>query len=397
MSANPSLSTLERRLRRAQTAMVAAGLDGLLLTSTRNIAYFTGLTPDQSLARPWFLLVSMQVRPVLLVARNKFLPASRRSVVAEVRSYSTMTEPPITEITATLGDLALQRGRLGAELGREQRLGISLEAYEIIEQALGPSSLVDASDLLWRVRAIKGPEDVACLREAHRITAAAYGNTFAALRLGESEASVARRMRLEMTALGGAEPWVAITSGPGNYDFSGSAGTERTITEGDMVWLDAGCSVGGFFTDYSRAAVMGKPSSEQEAAQRLAHEITSEAIKLIAPGTAVSDVAAYCQRRLESLGLSITSNLTLAAGRVGHGIGLDVTEPPHVAEYDQTILEPGMVIAIEPGFSTQNGIFHVEENVYVTDDGCEVLSRFPWHLTIAGSTQSSADHRVPKS
>jgi Xaa-Pro aminopeptidase len=72
------------------------------------------------------------------------------------------------------------------------------------------------------------------------------------------------------------------------------------------------------------------------------------------------------------------------ACRVGHGLGLSTTEPPSLALDDPTVLEAGMVVTIEPGFATEFGMFHVEQNVVVTDDGPDVLSTAPWELHEAG-------------
>jgi Xaa-Pro aminopeptidase len=76
----------------------------------------------------------------------------------------------------------------------------------------------------------------------------------------------------------------------------------------------------------------------------------------------------------------VTSKISTLAGRVGHGLGFDVTEPPHVSEEDSTVLEPGMTITMEPGVATEYGIFHVEENVIVTESDPEVISVSPREL-----------------
>ena len=81
-------------------------------------------------------------------------------------------------------------------------------------------------------------------------------------------------------------------------------------------------------------------------------------------------IAETCARQLGKHGF----NLTFDAGRCGHGLGLMSTEPPHVATYDPTILEEGMVITVEPGIVNEKGVFCIEENVAVTKDGFEVLS-----------------------
>jgi Xaa-Pro aminopeptidase len=72
--------------------------------------------------------------------------------------------------------------------------------------------------------------------------------------------------------------------------------------------------------------------------------------------------------------------MSFSAGRIGHGVGLMTTEPPSVALYDNTVLQAGMVLAIEPGKVTEDGIFHVEQNVVVTETGHEIISDCDWKL-----------------
>jgi Xaa-Pro dipeptidase len=67
-------------------------------------------------------------------------------------------------------------------------------------------------------------------------------------------------------------------------------------------------------------------------------------------------------------------------GRYGHGLGLAVTEPPHVAQFDDTVIEPGMVLTVEPGMWTEDGMYHCEECVVVRESGVELLSDYPREL-----------------
>jgi Xaa-Pro aminopeptidase len=75
------------------------------------------------------------------------------------------------------------------------------------------------------------------------------------------------------------------------------------------------------------------------------------------------------------LSFPTTSSIARRAARIGHGVGLVTTEPPHLSEQDDTPLAPGMIITIEPGVATTYGTFHIEENLLVTADGSEVLSQ----------------------
>jgi Xaa-Pro aminopeptidase len=102
-------------------------------------------------------------------------------------------------------------------------------------------------------------------------------------------------------------------------------------------------------SDYGRAGVIGGPSPEQTQAQRLVRGVVEEGVAMVRPGVRTSEIAKRLNDQVNSLPLPITSYISTIAGRVGHGIGLDLTEPPHLSEADQTVLQPGMVIAIEPG------------------------------------------------
>ena len=116
--------------------------------------------------------------------------------------------------------------------------------------------------------------------------------------------------------------------------------------------------------------MIGKPSEKQKARYSTILQLTDLCIKAVKPGVKAADIAHICAVELQRRGL----DLTFRAGRLGHGIGLMLTEPPHIANYDSTILEPGMIITIEPGFVTEYGVFQAEENVLVTTDGYEILS-----------------------
>jgi hypothetical protein len=121
-------------------------------------------------------------------------------------------------------------------------------------------------------------------------------------------------------------------------------------------------------------AVIGRPSPEQADVQHAIREITRTAVALVTSGRPVSQIAAYCEDAIADLTVPLTSSVSGLAGQAGHGLGLSTTEPPSLTLEDPTVLEAGMVVTIEPGFATEFGIFHVEQDVVVTEGGPEVLS-----------------------
>lgn len=369
------------RLNRAQASMARVGLDALLLTTGPNLVYLSGYpSVERTLARPFFLLVPRSGDPVLIVHHGRTHEARRYAWVADVRSYARLSVAPVEMIAVALAERGIRRGRIGAELGFEQRLGIPVAELKRVREAVRPCELVDAADLLWELRRVKAPAEIDALRRACQITADAYAEVFASLRPGLRERDVALRLKETMLRAGGDDPWVAITSGPGNYDLATGVGSDRILERGDMVWADSGCSVAGYWSDFGRAAVIGPASDDQRALQALIHDITMTGVDLARPGQTTGEIARVVNQRMSELEIAISSSISDLAGRIGHGVGLDITEPPHIAVQDQTVLEPGMVITIEPGVATAYGIFHVEEQILVTDGEAEILSRAPRHL-----------------
>ncbi len=365
--------------------MAARGLDGLLLASGTNLCFLSGYPAvEPTLARPFYLFVPRTGEPVLVVHVGREFEARALSWVGDVRTYRRLSIAPVDELRAAVSAAGVTVGRIGAELGFEQRLGIPVLELRRIEEAIAPVEIVDASALLWDLRLRKAPWDIEAMRRACACTAAAYERVFATIREGTMEREVALAMVVETGRAGGGAPWVAITSGPGNYDVLMGSGGDRALERGDMVWLDSGCTVSGLWSDFGRAGVVGGPTAEQQDAQRQIIEITARGVEMVRPGRPVSEIATALNERVREIGLPVTSQISALAGRVGHGVGYDMTEPPHLSEDDNTTLEPGMTITIEPGVATAFGVFHAEQNVLVTGDGHEVLTRSPQHLrTIA--------------
>lgn len=369
------------RIAATRAALVEYGFDALLITTGTNLVFLSGYPfVEMTLARPFFLVVPRLGSPVLIVHAGREAEARRYSWIRDVRAYRQLSIAPLAELRSAFRDLGIEHGRVGVELGYEQRLGIPVLELERIQAEFARARFADAAALLWRLRMVKSPEDIAAIREACRITAAAYELTFERSHEGETDRVVAERMAAAMGDAGGERPWVLVTSGEGNYELATGVPSGRALERGDMAWFDSGCSVAGFWSDFSRAGIVGGPSPEQSEAQSLIWDATMTGVRLIAPGVPVAEIAGACNERLHAVGLPILAYTSDLAARIGHGIGYDITEPPHVSEADPTILEAGMVVSVEPGFAAPYGLFHVEQNVLVTHDGNEVLSASPWEL-----------------
>jgi Xaa-Pro dipeptidase len=371
----------ERRIAEARRRMESAGLDALLLISSTNAAYLSGYpAPERTLGRALYVLLPLRGQPALLAQAWRLEEARRYCWIADVRGYHRLSAVPFEELDRLWELNRLEAATVGVETGGEQRLGLPLQDFEALCAHFDSTRFVDCGDLLWSLRLVKSAAEVARIRAACRITAEAYAATFATATVGEPGRQIVDRMKMEMIRRGGGDPWVLSSFGPGSYELPTEVAPHAPVERGDMLWMDAGCTVGGYWSDFSRAAVVGPPSPEQLEGHAAVHAVTAAGVSLIRPGRPVAEIAAACREGLAGLDLDLTAHLSELAGRVGHGLGLDVTELPHVAEFDSTLLEAGMVITVEPAVATRFGAFHVEENVLVTEEGFEVLSTAPWEL-----------------
>jgi Xaa-Pro aminopeptidase len=369
------------RIQMLANRMRQAGLDGVLLTAESNIDYFSGFrhhAPWTLFARPFFQIISADARTALLT--HTFLePEMRRtSVVTDIRTFTTSGDAPVAQLHEIMKELCIARGKLGMELGYEQRLGISLTDYRRLENELKEISIVDASMLLWSLRMIKSPAEIEMMRKSADVTAAAFAAGFAMAKPGMTEQEVCRVCSETMVERGAERPgFILVTSGRENYHVLSGKPTRRKLEQGDMLWIDMGAVVNGYWSDFCRAAYFGKPTPQVEDGQKLILEINRAMVEATRPGEPVRKVAEAAEQAFRKHGVDVS----LGSGRIGHGMGLMSTEPPHVALYEDTICQPGLIFTIEPRITNEHGVFNCEELLLVTASGAEVMTTSPRQIT----------------
>jgi Xaa-Pro aminopeptidase len=367
------------RIRRLAGEMQTNNIDAVLLTGESNIDYFSGFrhhAPWTLFSRPFFEIISSDGRAALLTHQFLEPEARRTSAVEDVRSYAQSGGAPIGEIRALLKDLGMKGGRLGMELGNEQRLGISIEDFYQIEQLPG-LRIADVSQSIWKLRMIKSAAEIDLLTKSSEITAQALQACFESARPGMTEEEVGRIAAERMMHFGADRPgFVLMTSGTGNYGVLSGKPTKRILGKNEMLWIDMGAVYKGYWSDFCRAAYFGPPSAELDRQQQIINDVNRAAIEAATVGHTLRDVASAALDAFHKRGI----NVNLGAGRIGHGIGLMSTEPPHVALYDMTPCEEGLVFTIEPRFVTDYGVFNCEELVVVTLKGPRVLTSSPRYI-----------------
>lgn len=369
------------RIKRLAAELRQAGIDGVLLTAESNIDYFSGYrhhSPWTLFARPFFQIISADGRSALLT--HTFLePEMRRtSGVTDIRTFAASGDAPVAQLREIMGELGISKGKLGMELGYEQRLGISLNDFRRLEAELKGIAIVDASMLFWKLRMIKSSAEIEMMRKSSDVTTAAFAAAFGAAKPGMTDADVCKICSETMIAEGAERPGLMlVTSGSENYHILSGKPTARKLEKGDMIWIDMGAVVNGYWSDFCRAAYFGKPTKELEDGQKLILDVNDAMVAATKPGDPVRKVAEAAEREFRKQGAQVS----LGAGRIGHGIGLMSTEPPHVALYEETICEEGLIFTIEPRITNKTGVFNCEELLLVTKTGVEVLTTSPRNIT----------------
>jgi len=377
----------EQRYQRAWKLMRTHGLDGLLVTSESNYRYLTGHRSQfwVSNARPFYAVIVPDRPPVALVTVTEGEVFKGSSWLDDVRTWLGFADDSLPYLTDILNELQLKRARVGVDFGLEMRLGIPLTTFRKLEALNKGIKFVDGSPLLWELRLIKTPRELAYIKKACRAANEGIRAGWRYARVGMSERDIRQHMAAKMIEAGADRVgYLPITSGPGNYKRFLMDPTNRRVRKGDIIWTDAGCSINGYWSDFNRIAAVGVASPEQRNAYTVVRELTYEILDKIRAGVSVAEVAAENTRAHKRRGIDVPGNIP---GRVGHGSGMDMTEPPSVAPFDQTVLKAGMVIHIEPKMIYDYGPFQLEEVVAVTEKGYAFLSpNAPIALPVVGNS-----------
>jgi Xaa-Pro aminopeptidase len=225
---------------------------------------------------------------------------------------------------------------------------------------------------------VKSETEIAILTEACKIQDSIFKRTFEAVETGMTTQEIKNLFQRVITDSDADFGWVIVCIG--GFDprqAAGSSQPDLRLKKSDLLWVDLGIVMHGYHTDYCRGMVAGGASSEQLEKWDKIHKILEAGVESTMPGIPSSDLYRVQVDTAEKLNIDMTS---WPAQRFGHGSGLHTTEPPYISLDDDTILEPGMILHIEPGCIEKDGIYVLEEQVLVTESGSKVLSHAPWEL-----------------
>lgn len=365
----------EARLARAQRLMDAHKLDALLVTTPPNMRYFTGFATQfwESPTRPWYLVVPRKGEPIAVVPEIGG-PGMALTWVRDIRTWPAPrpADDGVSLLASVINAIPKRHGRIGGEFGREHSLRMPLTDLDILRGHLAGTTLVNGTPCLWDIRMVKTAAEIERIRFVCQVTSLAYEALPEKLRIGDSEWEAVRKLRIDVAERGvDATPFMPGIAGPGGYSQIIVGPTDRKIEDGDILFIDTGNTYDGYFCDFDRNFAFGRIDDAARRAHEAIWDATEAGIRAAVPGATTTDVWRAQMEVLEKAG-SRGNNV----GRMGHGLGMQLTEPPSNMPGDDTKLLPNMVLTIEPGMEYAPGKMLVhEENVLITEKGAELLTR----------------------
>jgi D-alanyl-D-alanine dipeptidase len=220
------------------------------------------------------------------------------------------------------------------------------------------------------MRARKDDVELAALRRAAAAADAALVDLLSRPLAGRSERAIANELGDLLVAHGHDEAaFTIVASGPNAASPHHEAG-ERTVGDGDGIVLDFGGTVDGYYSDTTRTVVVGEPDERLRRVHAVVAAAQRAATEVVRPGIEIEAVDRAARSVIEAAGFG-----DRFIHRTGHGIGLEVHEPPYAAAGDHTVLEPGMTFSVEPGIYLDGELgVRIEDIVAVTADGVEPLN-----------------------
>ncbi|MGQ7844822.1 M24 family metallopeptidase [Granulosicoccus sp. 3-233] len=367
----------EERARRVQANMRSADIDLLWLTSEADVRYLSGFMTQfwQSPTRPWHLLLPQAGAPVAVIP-SIGLSCMQRTWVSDIRSWSSPhpSDDGVSLLIDTLTELAGSRGTIGLPMAAETQLRYPLNDFERLRAALGGSRFVDATASLRAVRQIKSAAEIEKLRHVCALVSRSFALLPELVRPGMTEVEVFRAFRILCLQQGADDvPYLVGAAGTGGYEDIISPPGDRAIGAGDVLILDTGCIFDGYHADFDRNFAIGHVDPASAAAHQRTWDATEAGLACIAAGHA--SCASVYDAMQSILSPDQKDKSDSGVGRLGHGLGMQLTETPSITPFDHSPLLPGMVMTLEPGYRYADGKVMVhEENLLVTDSGYELLS-----------------------
>ncbi len=344
------------RLERMRQKMHEEGIDAYVVLRPENGRYLSGFTGGEA---------------TLYVTAEKAILLTDFRYIEQAKG-----EAPEFEIVKTGQD----HFEALAEIGQQaQRVGfegdfVTFLNYEKLIKGFPQAELLSLPDLVSYLRAVKDQTEIEKLRQAVKIADDAFASVIKTIEIGQTEVEIALDLEYTMRragASGGSFDFI-VASGVRSALPHGSASSKK-IQLGEFLTMDFGAIYEGYCSDITRTVFLGEPEEKHQEVYQVVLAAQRAGIAAVAPGRTGKEVDAVARKIIVDAGYG-----EYFGHGLGHSVGLAIHEGPNLNMREERVLEPGMVITVEPGIYIPDwGGVRIEDIVLVTENGCEVLTQAP--------------------
>lgn len=345
--------------------MKASQLKGVIILSSENRYYFSKFRGSSG------ALLITEAQAFLFTDFRYTDQAKEQSPIFEVVQH---TQDLYSRMALTLVKLGINK------VGIESSV-MAVDIFFEMKEHFKEIEMVSMDQLIADLRMFKDQEELDAIQKGIQITEQAYLQTLPLLKVGMTEKELGLELEFAMRRLGaeGIKANHVIASGERSALPHGQA-TERIIQAGDLVKMDIGAKVDGYYSDFTRTVVMGEPSEKQKHIHEIVHKAQLAALAVIGPGKVCSEMDEVARSIIRDAGYGENFGHSL-----GHSIGLAIHEKPTMRSTDSSILLPNMVVSVEPGIYIPGfGGVRIEDLVQITEDGIHNFTTAPKELQVIG-------------
>ncbi len=348
------------RLKRTREALDKASIEALLVTHIPNVFYLSGFTGSTA------ALLVFGEESYILVDPRYSIQARAECKQAHVRDYSGIS------LIRAAADLVNEIGpaRVGFE---SEHLTVS-NYRDLRRHVEKPAKLRSTRGLVEKLRRVKDKQEIALIRKACGIADAAFETVLPSIKPGMTEKDVALLIDNTLRKMGAdKEAFETIAACGPNAACPHASPTDAVLGHHQLLKLDFGARHRGYNSDITRTICLARPVAKQREVYEIVLEAQRLAIEAIAPGRSGKEIDTVARAYIASEGYGDNFGHGL-----GHQLGIEVHDGPGLSQTSDLILAPGNVLTVEPGIYIEGwGGVRIEDNVLVTQSGCEVLTAAP--------------------
>jgi Xaa-Pro dipeptidase len=364
------------RQKKLKLAIQNSSLDAFVINPSPSLHYFTGLHYHMS-ERPVVVIFPALGNPAIVLP--KFETAKLEEVNYPLQSFPYGEDPSqwVEAFTQALQQTKLQNSTIGVEPRALRVLELNL-----LQQASLHTEFIPAEETIAALRMFKDNTEITAMRRAVQVAQDALKATLSKIKIGNSEKEIAADLTMQLLQHGSKPqlPFFPIVSTGPNSANPHAAPSDQKLAEGDLLVIDYGANVDDYFSDITRTFAIGSVEPEFQKIAKVVLAANQAGHTAARPGLPIAEVDKAARDVIELAGYG-----EYFIHRTGHGLGLDGHEEPYIRGDNLNNIEIGMSFTIEPGIYLPNrGGVRIEDDVIITENGCESLTDLPRELIRIG-------------